>query len=110
MYQYLSRLVRGGPPRVDRSLRHRPRTWSVAVTGGCWGRLKTGINVLPKSLAHLTRVRMTTSLLSLASLAVFYASASGLIVENASQLPSLTYDYIVVGGELSLLHAAINSP
>jgi hypothetical protein len=42
---------------------------------------------------------MHNSLLTVSLHALFYTLASGLVIENASKLPSLTFDYIIVGGE-----------
>jgi hypothetical protein len=68
------------------------------------------INTPVKPFAHLTKFRMPNSLLSFALLAIFYASASGLVFDDPSHLPSLTYDYIVVGGELHFFRTVIESP
>lgn len=40
---------------------------------------------------------MRSPVLSLVALAIFLSAASGLIYENPDDLPTLEYDYIIVG-------------
>jgi hypothetical protein len=53
---------------------------------------------------------MYNSLFTFVFHAIFYASVSGQVVDNASKLPSLTYDYIIVGGEIGPFYAVIECP